>query len=769
MATGDLIKLGTLYTGATKQLNPTRPWRGDTAVPGQSGTGNIPMFSPGQSLEIRDTDPSDAYKIRWREVVVGAKKLLVADRNILHSVSWDDLNGQGLVTGKEITIDGQQYKLRLLTGGSNYRTGSDAYSGGSPAANEWDQIITGEANYPGLPKPVASDLDNAQNATDMASAHNQYWNWFYMYSWAQETYTGSGSFRANRGYYSARYWNYYTSSNRSTIIGWRPVLEVLNSAPVISGDTQAQGNKTAPFSIQYKVTDPESDAVSIVEKLNGVNIKSETNVTQGVNRTITLTNEQWGAIALNVESTLVVEATDSKGSKSTRTYTFTKTNAAPTASAVEPKGDLSNLGIVGTQTPIFVWTFKDPDPGDKQSAYQFIIEDTSGLMIHDSAKKASTQSFYQLPELNKLTWGTRYKWKVRVWDRFDVPSEYSFQEFILPNRAPNVSNVQPGSNDKLEPAGSGVNPEITWDFEDLDVEAQAAYQVRVFKTADDEIAYDSARIGQNVTKHQVPVGRLVQGAEYYSIVTVWDPNGLKKDSEKAYFRTNATPSAPIPTGPIDNYRTSLKPTLIAIVGTDPEDDGMHFQVQISTDPTFASYAFEKVSKTDRTGWQVNGFDIPVAGVKNDQQGQNVAYTMQADLDYGKTYYWRMAAVDAVTGARGAWSAVRHIRAGNELQFTIKNPINTAATAARRILFAADFVLPTDGTTKATIKVEFANNALDVAPTWEDATAKFLDMDYFDFTNATKTAGEFAVGVRVTIKSNDSLAPISVDAIGMTFD
>lgn len=765
LATGDLVKLGTFYKANSKQLLPTNPWRSGSTP----GGGNLAVFSAGQTLEIRDTDNNDAYKLRWREVNVGAKKLLVADRNILEQVSWNDLNDQGLIFGKEITIDGQNYKLRVLTGGSNYRSGSDAYSGGSPTNNEWDQIIVNEANHAGLPKPVASDLDSTLNDTDKNSAHNQFWNWYYIRSWAQETYTGSGTNRALRGHYSARYWNSFTATNRYTSVGWRPVLEVLNSSPLISGDTQNQGNKTAPFSVKYQVSDPEGDAVSIVEKLNATVIKTETNITQGANRTITLTSEQWAAIPLNVESTITVEATDSKGAKSTRVFTFTKTNAAPTANAVEPRGDLSNIAIVDTTTPIFVWSFNDPDPGDNQSAYQFIIEDTQDKLIHDSGKKTSTQSFYQLPEVDKLSWGTRYKWKIRVWDRFDVPSDYSFPEFIMPNRAPNVSNVQPGSNDKLSPAGSGDTPEITWDFEDLDLEAQASYQVKIFKADDDALVYDSSKINQNVHKHQVPIARLSRGVAYYTVLSVWDPNGLKADSEPAYFMTNATPTAPILTGPVDNYRTSLKPVFTGIVGTDPEDDGMHFRVQVSTDPTFASYAFEKSSETDRTGWQVNGYDIPEEGVKNDQQGQNVSYTMQAELDRNKSYYWRMASVDASTNARGDWSPSRRVRAGNELAFELKNPINTATVAARRILFAADYQLPVDGTTTATIKVEFSNNALDVTPTWEDATDAFLGMDYHDFANDIKTAEEFAIGVRVTIKANDSMAPISIDAIGLTFD
>lgn len=756
MANGDLVKLGTFYKAGTRQLNPTNPVY----------NGNIPAYSAGQTIEIRDTDESDAYKIRWREVNIGSKKLLVADRNILNSVTWNELDALDLIFGKEIKIDGQDYLLRVLTGGEERREGG---TGGSDAGgklpNEWDDIIGNLGSYTGLPTPTATDL----SGYNQSGPHNQFWNWHQIRSWAQETYLHNTAHRANRGYNSALYFGYSAATDRSAGIGWRPVLEVLNSSPLISGGQQELGNKTAPFSVEYQVSDPEGDAVSIVEKLNATVIKTETNVTQGQNRTITLTNEQWAAIPLNVESTITVEATDSKNAKSTRTYTFTKTNAAPTANAVEPRGDLSDIAIVDTTTPIFVWSFIDPDAGDRQSAYQFIIEDTNDNLIHDSGKRTSTQSFYQLPEVDKLSWGTRYKWKVRVWDKFDVASDYSFLEFIMPNRPPNVSNVAPGSNDKLDPMGAGLNPEITWDFEDLDLEAQAAYQVRIFKTDDDALIYDSTRIGQNVHKHQVPTGRLSQGVAYYTVVSVWDPNNLKTDSDPSYFRTNATPSAPILTGPVDNHRTTLRPTFTGIVGTDPEDDGQHFAVQISTDPNFEEYALTQRSDDERAGWQVNGYDIPEEGVKNDQEGQSVTYTLQVDLDMNKTYYWRMAGVDASTKARGVWSQSRKVRVGNELVFNIKNPINTAAVAARRILFAADYQLPTDGTNKATIKVEFSNNALDVSPTWEDATDEFLSMDYYNFENDEKTASEFAIGVRLTIKANDAMAPINIEAIGLTFD
>ena len=150
-----------------------------------------------------DTPSADANKLQWVKIKDGDKTLLICDRVILVNVSWDDLNGQGYVTGKTVTIDGAKYKCRLLTGGSNRRNG-DSYAGGTPTNNEWDRFITREEVISGLPAPVSSDLDSSTNSTDLNSAHNKFWNWFYVYSWCQETYAEGASYRAFRGYFSAR-------------------------------------------------------------------------------------------------------------------------------------------------------------------------------------------------------------------------------------------------------------------------------------------------------------------------------------------------------------------------------------------------------------------------------------------------------------------------------------------------------------------------------------------------------------------------------------
>lgn len=767
LATGDLIKLGSLYIGGSLKPRPTRPWQTGSTTTGLSGNGDIQGFSAGQSIEIRDTVATDTYKLRWMEVnTMTGKKLLISDRVILTNVSWDDLNAQSLIFGKEVTIDGKRCRLRVMTGSAS----PIASNMGGATQNEWDMYIGNTSGLPGLLTPTTADNDGRMMASDAASVHNKNWNWYYVYSWCQETHASIATSRVLRGFLGARYWTHTgaTQSSRAAYIGWRPVLEILDSAPVISGPEQNLGNKTTPFSVLYSATEPESETFSIIEKLNGTIIGQLSNTTDFANREIVLDISKFASLALNVTHTITVEATDVNGNKTTKEWTFVKTNSAPKIEIVEPTGDLENIAIVDTTTPVLVHRFLDID-GDIQTAYQYVVEDVSAeTEVHNTGKVSSTQSFLTVPD-GILNWGSRYKFKVKVWDKFDVPSEYSDYEFFMPNRPPTATNLAPGSNSKETPEGTGSEPTFTWAFTDLDLEAQGSYQLKIYKTQDDMLVYNSNRIYKNIQTHTIPQGVLENGYDYYAVLKVWDVNNLSAVTPEAYFRTNATPTTPTQTLPIDNCRTTLRPTFQAIIGTDEENDGMHFAIQVSKDENFSNEVLEYNSKMQRNGWKVNGSDIDTIGATNSSEGQIVSYEMQVDLDRNSTYFWRICGVDANTGAKGAWSSARRVRIGNVLEFELKSPIDTQSVAARRILIAMEYALPQDGNTKAEMKLEVCNNAFDSIPTWENATEKFLKMDYYEFVNYSKTAENYGISIRVTINSNDSMKEIAVYSLGVTFD
>ena len=127
--------------------------------------------------------------------------LFVADYAVTHTISWGGLNDKGLIFGKNYASGGVDYTLRAPSVGS-ISTGSGDSQRGVPQSNEWDTMLNKNSGY--------------------------IQNWNKMYSWGQDTSSAAESFRAYRGYTSARFWNNSNATFSYPRVGFRPVLEVLN-------------------------------------------------------------------------------------------------------------------------------------------------------------------------------------------------------------------------------------------------------------------------------------------------------------------------------------------------------------------------------------------------------------------------------------------------------------------------------------------------------------------------------------------------------------
>ena len=322
-------------------------------------SGSISNYSFG------NTPSDDAKKLQWVKIKDGDKTLLICDRVILVNVTWNDLNSAGWIFGKEVTIDGAKYKLRSLTGGSNYRNTSDAYAGGTPTNNEWDRFITREEVITGLPAPVSSDLDSSLNSTDLSSAHNQLWNWMGVYTWCQETYSSNTSLRAVRGYSSARFWNYYDAMFSYPFLGFRPVLEILNTDPLISDSDRNLGDKNQDFTIEYTVNDSDSgDVLTATESIDGRTTKSFA-PTRNFKNTITVNVRE---LSLGPHTVKVV-VTDGQGGTATRTWTFNRVNSAPTISGTDTNLGDKNISFT------YNYTVNDAD-GDAVTVVEMLNDET---------------------------------------------------------------------------------------------------------------------------------------------------------------------------------------------------------------------------------------------------------------------------------------------------------------------------------------------------------------------------------------------------------
>lgn len=322
-------------------------------------SGDISNYSFG------NTPSDDAKKLQWVKIKDGDKTLLICDRVILVNVTWNDLNSAGWIFGKEVNIDSAKYKLRSLTGGTGPRSTNDWYSGGTPANNEWDRFVTREEVITGLPAPVSSDLDSSLNSTDLSSAHNQLWNWMGVYTWCQETYSSNTSHRAVRGYFSARYWNYYYATFSNPYLGFRPVLEILNTDPLISDSDRNLGDKNQDFTIEYTVNDSDSgDVLTATESIDGRTTKSFA-PTRNFKNTITVNVRE---LSLGPHTVKVV-VTDGQGGTATRTWTFNRVNSAPTISGTDTNLGGKNIGFT------YNYTVNDAD-GDAVTVVEMLNDET---------------------------------------------------------------------------------------------------------------------------------------------------------------------------------------------------------------------------------------------------------------------------------------------------------------------------------------------------------------------------------------------------------
>ena len=134
--------------------------------------------------------------------------LFVADYAVTNDVSWDALNTADLIFSKNYASGGVDYTLRTPSAGSDC-TGLADSQRGVPQSNEWDTMLNKDSGY--------------------------IQNWNGMFSWGQDVSSGGASSRAIRGYDSARTWDNLDAAISGSFVGFRPVLEVLNSDTLGSG------------------------------------------------------------------------------------------------------------------------------------------------------------------------------------------------------------------------------------------------------------------------------------------------------------------------------------------------------------------------------------------------------------------------------------------------------------------------------------------------------------------------------------------------------
>ena len=135
-------------------------------------------------LELGGTKPGK--EIEW--LTVG--HLLIATRVLIHSISWEDLDQRGLISGQEAVIDSKRYKVR------------------TPSVKEWDE------------------------AAAMCVGHIQdLWYFQDGWSWCIEESTLDNRLRYLCSGNNTHSPMTCSAKTRSKPFGWRPVLEPISAGP----------------------------------------------------------------------------------------------------------------------------------------------------------------------------------------------------------------------------------------------------------------------------------------------------------------------------------------------------------------------------------------------------------------------------------------------------------------------------------------------------------------------------------------------------------
>lgn len=168
--------------------------------------GSIDPDKKKPNCGLGDTCPG--FEIEW----VHLNGLYVSKGILRSSISWNELNAEGLIFGKRITIDGRPFLCRAPKIGLN----EDAQLRVETGANEWNRIV------------------------DATSADASFWSWTGYWSWAQESMIPNGNGAIEHkgcfGYMSAKMWGWQPADRKSNIVGWRPILEpIIELAPDMVG------------------------------------------------------------------------------------------------------------------------------------------------------------------------------------------------------------------------------------------------------------------------------------------------------------------------------------------------------------------------------------------------------------------------------------------------------------------------------------------------------------------------------------------------------
>lgn len=241
-----------------------------------------------------------------------------------------------------------------------------------------------------------------------------------------------------------------------------------------------------------------------------------------------------------------VRAVDSFGNRSdwTQPASFIVKHA-PKALNLTPSGE-----DFDPRMSSFRWTFSDPWPQDRQTAYRLLIHEMpAATQMYDSGKvySSSEGANVDADEIGLGDTPRNLRVRVSLWDSDDMASDAYASSTFRYRRAPIVTITSP-----LGLVDSG-QPIVTWTTEFSENTTQVKYRVIITNTSTGMVEHDSGTVGSTEPSHAVQSSMLSNMSHFEVRVYVFDSGQLTGWSLETFSTSFVVPEPLATTAEAHNY------------------------------------------------------------------------------------------------------------------------------------------------------------------------------------------------------------------------
>lgn len=156
----------------------------------------------------------------WLHYATETKEFLVAKKPFRYNMTYSELATANAIDGSRlVNINGKQYKLRLLTGGTPVPASSDG--------GEWNEFIYPICAVRPAGSPVWADYTTADIGLNVTIGGRSLMSDSVTTGEEYTLVRGSGSTGTGQTSHLTYYFASYPKTFRADRIGWRPVLELV--------------------------------------------------------------------------------------------------------------------------------------------------------------------------------------------------------------------------------------------------------------------------------------------------------------------------------------------------------------------------------------------------------------------------------------------------------------------------------------------------------------------------------------------------------------